>query len=300
MRIDRTHKSWLIASLAIFGISTLLYVIYRGSMWPGSASLGSDAPMGGTPLGLAFGVTGFGFMIFAALLGARKKVPVWRLGRAQTWMRGHLWLGLLSLPLILFHSGFRLGHGLTAVLTALLLIVVASGVFGAALQHLMPRVMTREVSMETIYEEIGHVRAQLREEAGQLMARVSAGTATSASAGATTSTITGVAVTEDEAAPLQGFFDSELKQFLANPAVRGQSLRDAEKSRTAFAQLRTLVPAVLQPTLDDLENICEEERQLLRQERLHVWLHGWLLLHVPLSLALILLGAVHALMALRY
>ena len=37
-------------------------------------------------------------MIFAGLLAARKKVPVWRLGRAQDWMRGHLWLGLLSLP----------------------------------------------------------------------------------------------------------------------------------------------------------------------------------------------------------
>jgi hypothetical protein len=36
------------------------------------------------------------------------------------------------------------------------------------------------------------------------------------------------------------------------------------------------------------------------QGRLHLWLHGWLLLHIPLSLALILLGAVHAVMALRY
>jgi len=38
----------------------------------------------------------------------------------------------------------------------------------------------------------------------------------------------------------------------------------------------------------------------LLQERLHQWLHGWLLLHVPVSLALILLGAVHAVMALRW
>jgi len=30
------------------------------------------------------------------------------------------------------------------------------------------------------------------------------------------------------------------------------------------------------------------------QERMHHWLHGWLLVHIPLSLALILLGAVHA------
>ena len=29
-------------------------------------------------------------------------------------------------------------------------------------------------------------------------------------------------------------------------------------------------------------------------------MHGWLLVHVPLSMALLLLGAVHAVIALRY
>jgi hypothetical protein len=39
---------------------------------------------------------------------------------------------------------------------------------------------------------------------------------------------------------------------------------------------------------------------LVLQERLHHWLHGWLLVHIPLSLALIGLGFVHAVVALRY
>ncbi len=50
-------------------------------------------------------------MLFAGLLGARKKVPLWRIGRAKVWMRGHLWLGVLSLPMILYHVGF---HGARA------------------------------------------------------------------------------------------------------------------------------------------------------------------------------------------
>jgi hypothetical protein len=240
-------------------------------------------------------------MIFAALLGARKKVPVWRVGRAQSWMRGHLWLGLLSLPLIVLHSGLHFGHGLTAVLTTLLIIVVASGVFGAALQHYMPHMMTREVTMETIYEEIGHVRAQLLEEADELMKQATAGTTKAASAAATESTEAAtVAVVEDQNTPLRNFFANELKSFLENPGARGQALGNEAQSRSAFVQLRTLVPPALHATLDDLEHICEEERQLTLQSQLHVWLHGWLLLHVPLSLALILLGAVHAVMALRY
>lgn len=293
MRIDHTHTSWLIASLAILGVSMLLYGVYRVPA--------SDGSMGGTALGLTFGIAGFASMIFAALLGARKKVPVWRVGRAQTWMRGHLWLGLLSLPLILLHSGFRYGHGLTAVLMTLLIIVVASGIFGAVLQHYMPHVMTREITMETIYEEIGHVRAQLLEEAEELVKQATTEKTKAAAAGAAESTETAaVAVVEDQNTPLRTFFEQELKPFLVNPNVRGHALANEAQSGSAFVQLRTLVPPALHATLDDLENICEEERQLTLQSQMHLWLHGWLLLHIPLSLALILLGAVHAVMALRY
>jgi hypothetical protein len=291
VRIDCWHKSWLLASLAILGGAALVYVLARPA-----ASRGS---MGGTSIGLVFGTVGFAFMIFAALLGARKKVPVWRLGRAQTWMRGHLWLGLLSLPLILLHSGIRYGHGLTALLMTLLIVVIASGIFGAALQHYLPSVITREVTMETIYEEIDHVRAQLREEAEQLVAAASKQSAAAVAAGAG-STVTEIAVSEDVAAPLRSFFEQQLAPFLADPGARGRALANAALANSAFAQLRMLVPPALHETIGDLENICDEQRQLVRQAQLHRWLHGWLLLHIPLSFALLVLGAVHAVMALRY
>jgi len=256
--------------------------------------------MGGTAVGLALGSMGFAFMIFAALLGARKRVPVYRFGRAQTWMRGHLWLGLLSLPLILFHSGFRYGHGLTAWLMTLLIVVVVSGLFGAVLQHYMPRVMTREVTMETIYEEIGHVRAQLLEEAEELIKQATGGDKKATAEGGEPNSAAPAVAVMDEAALLRNFYDRELKPFLEKPGARGSALGDAAQARSAFAQLRTLAPASLHTTIEDLEGICEEERQLTLQSHLHLWLHGWLLLHIPLSLALILLGAIHAVMALRY
>src|SRR5690349_23401088 len=123
-------------------------------------------------MGLLFGTTGFGFMIFAALLGARKRVPTWRLGRAQAWMRGHLWLGLLSLPMILFHGGFHFGGTLTRVLMWLTIITVGSGLYGAVLQNYIPRIMTNNVPLETIYDEIGNVRKALRMEADKLVESV--------------------------------------------------------------------------------------------------------------------------------
>ena len=43
-----------------------------------------------------------------------------------------------------------------------------------------------------------------------------------------------------------------------------------------------------------------DRRRLAEQERVYRWLHGWLVLHVPLSAALLVLGVTHAVMALYY
>jgi hypothetical protein len=164
----------------------------------------------------------------------------------------------------------------------------------------MPRVMTREVTMETIYEEIGHVRAQLLEEAEELMKQATGGDKKVAAEGDEPDSAAPAVAVMDEVAPLRNFYEQELKPFLEKPVARGSPLGDAAQSPSVFAQLRTLMPASLHTTIEDLEGICEEERQLTLQSHLHLWLHGWLLLHIPLSLALILLGAIHAVMALRY
>ena len=302
MLIDHTHKKWFVASLLILGAATLVYIPYHLSSPQG--------PSGGSAVGLSYGILGSAFMVFAGLLGARRKVPVWRVGRAQTWMRGHLWLGLLSLPLILFHGGFHFGGTLTTVLMVLLIVVILSGVLGAVLQHYLPQMMTERVPMETIYEEIVSVRAQLLDEADQFVAAICGPLGVEATGPQRERTLampatpaaaaTAVAVTEEESAPLRSFHLRQVRPFLENPDARNHRLGDAAQARAIFDQLRTLVPPAVHETLEDLEDICEEERQLSRQVRLHHWLHGWLLVHVPLSFALLVLGAVHAVMALRY
>ena len=287
------------ATIAALVIALAVYVPYsRESL---------NGPSGRSAIGLAYGIAGFALMIFAGLLGARKQVPVWRIGKAQTWMRGHLWLGLLSLPLILFHSGFQIRGPLTTVLMVLFFIVIASGVAGAALQVYLPRRMTAQITMETIYDEIPHVRKQLREEADALVAAVCGPVGETSvprdegleglGAG---EVATLVEVEQEDRARLRDFYLRELRPFLERPTAKGAALATLQGSATVFQRNRGTLPEVLHGTLDDLEDICEEERQLNEQERIHHWLHGWLLVHVPLSLALLLLGAVHAVMALRY
>src|SRR5712691_10124714 len=278
MRMDETHRTWSIASFAILGASVAIYIRY--------AFESPQGPRGDSMIGLMFGVIGFGFMIFAALLGARKRVPTWRIGRAQAWMRGHLWLGFLALPMILFHGGFHFGGTLTRVLMWLLIITVLSGVFGAALQHFVPRAMTFDVPLETIYDEIIHVRSLLREEAdravesicgslGLTKASIEEGqraggftalrtmaasavplrTSAAVSAGASAAVAAApeiILLSAEESAPLRRFYLDEMRLFLERSKQRGQRLGDVAKASSVFAGLRTLLPAPAHVTLADL------------------------------------------------
>ncbi len=293
-------------SIAVLVLAALAYIPYRHSSPQG--------PSGGSVMGLIYGSIGSAFMIFAGLLGARKKVPIWRLGRAQTWMRGHLWLGTISFPLILFHSGFHFGFGLTRVLMWCFVVVFASGIFGALLQHYMPRLTTERIPMETIYEQIGRVRAQLVEESSFMVEQACAmltGNLSDANleqralaAGAGTmggvTVATGLNVDEEAGSDLRDFFGGKMRPFLQQAGSRKMEIADRATSQAMFRQLRLLLPANLHATVDDLENICEEKRELDQQTIYHRILHGWLLVHIPFSYAVLLLGAIHAVVALRY
>ncbi len=299
MLLDRTQRNWIIAAAILVLIATAIYVPY--------ALNSPQGPRGGSAIGLSFGIVGFALMIFAGLLGARKKVPVWRVGRAQTWMRGHLWLGLASLPIILFHAGFHMRGTLTLVLMILFFIVIASGIFGAALQIYIPRKITMEVPMETIYEQIDHIRSQLREEADQLATAacgsldgtIVIGSAPGGDASASAVEV-GVEVNEDARDQLREFYLRRMRPFVEDPARSRFPLADPPQASAIFEDLRLRLPVELRDTLKDLESICEEERQLTGQAHLHRVLHTWLLVHVPLSYALLALAAVHAVMALRF
>ena len=171
MRIfNRSHVPWLIfVVLATIAASW----IYFGNFHPRRLPAGFGLPpwlvqkpsehrsVGGTPLGLTYGTIAFAIFIFATLFSVRKRVVLWRLGTLQRWMRSHIWLTLLTIPLVVFHSGFRLGGPMTTLLTALYVIVMVSGIYGLALQHQMPRIMKERLPAETVFEQIPHIREQV-------------------------------------------------------------------------------------------------------------------------------------------
>jgi len=178
MRIfNRAHIPWF---LFVMAATVLAGWIYVGNFLPDRLPAGMGLPfaliqapsalrnVGGTPVGLVLGSIAFAIFIFAAVFGFRKKLLRWRIGSVQSWMRAHIWLTLLTIPLVAFHSGFRLGGPMTILLLVLYTIVMVSGIYGLILQHRIPRLMQERVPVETVFEQIPHVREKLRAAAEDL------------------------------------------------------------------------------------------------------------------------------------
>src|SRR5437764_191049 len=161
MRIfNRAHVPWFLFCAAATVVAAWLYIgNFLPSRLPPTLALprslvhpvSAHQSIGGTPLGLAFGASAFGIFIFAALFGLRKKLLRWRIGTVRSWMRAHIWLTLLTIPLVILHSGFRLGGPMTILLLILYAVVMVSGIYGLILQHRIPRLMQERVPVETIF-----------------------------------------------------------------------------------------------------------------------------------------------------
>jgi len=301
MLINSDHARWAGATATVGAVAVLGYAY--------DVSTSAYGPSGGSVTGLVFGITGTGCMVAAGLLSLRKRFPLWRMGAARVWLQMHIWLGVLAIPLILFHAGFRLGGPLTTILMVLFCIVSISGLFGLALQQFLPALMTARVPSETIHGQIDHVMASLAVDAYEQVASATGAIAEAteeiariAAEEAITSSRPGhwkqvrrlPAATEPLAssARLRAFYLSEVRPYLTS----GHGAAAVPDFRT----IQIEAPPEWRAQTEKLRQLCDEMRQLRLQVRLHSWLHTWLLLHAPLSFALLVLAAFHIVIALQY
>lgn len=154
MLLDRTHQKWAWVSAAILAVATVSYVIY--------AQVSPRGASGGSMMGLLYGVIGTAMMLFAGMLAGKRQLPFWRLGSAQFWLRGHLWLGALSFPMIMFHAGFGLGGLLEQILWLFFATVIVSGFFGLAMQNFLPKLMASRIPRETFAVQVPYIRKRNR------------------------------------------------------------------------------------------------------------------------------------------
>lgn len=313
------HRPWI--ALALIGT-------IAASFWFARESCGlPDWPGGGTPTGLTFGIVGGLLILFEFALWGRKKLRAWRIGRVKTWMAAHIWLGLLTVPLLVLHSGFRWGGSLSSVVMLLFLVVIASGVWGLWIQQVIPRRMLEEVPAETIHSQIDRLARFLVEDATRLVAstcgpalgedaeevelqKVALGAPVSHMTVGAVQTVGSVqgkvllsrvpraAVPGSE--PLREIFQASIADYLADGDRARSPLAVPSKAKSLFRDLKNRLDQRTHEAVDLLENFCDQRRQLDRQRRLHGWMHFWLIIHLPLSVALVILMGVHTWVALKY
>jgi hypothetical protein len=274
------HRRWIALVLAVSGLAVGWFV------WEGWGR--PDWPGGGSRPGLTLGTAGGLLILFEFALWPRKLFRRLRLGTARAWMRAHIWLGLLCVPLAVLHTGLRLGGPLSTALLAVLAAVIVSGVFGLALQQFLPRLVLERVPAETVASQIEHVMDQ------QALALERMIEAACVGGGAAP------AVTADGAEPLRAFFRDQVAGYLRRGRASRSPLRLAARSEVLFGHLRAQVGPTGGACVDEMERLCGQRRQLDLQSRLQFWLHSWLCLHLPLSVALVVLLFVHVAGALKY
>ena len=310
------HLPWFLFVWLATIAASLLYV---ANFHPDRLPLGIRLPasliqtptehhsVGGTPLGLAFGAISLAIFVFAALLSLRKKIPLWRIGTVQRWLRAHIWLTFLTIPLIILHSGFRLGGPMTTLLMALYALVMASGIYGLVLQHLMPRLMKERLPAEAVFEQIPHIRAQLCVAAEKMrdsfrpapLKTPDAGVAAAATAAPVAKAVEPSPDAESEAALVE-FIDHQILPYLQARCGERLRLGNARFSDDTFRFAKLRVAEAYRGRVEEIQGWCDERRMLDLQVRLQHWLHGWLFVHVPFSFLLLMLTIWHAYVTLFY
>jgi hypothetical protein len=290
MLIDRRHKTWIVATLLLAGVAMGMYA-WLGRNVPGGLT-------GGSTVGLWYGILGSLLMVFAGLLSALRHIPSWWwIGSRTFWLKGHIWLGLLSGVVLLCHSGYHWGGGLTQALWIAFGLTILTGVYGVILQNIVPRLMTLRFSSEAPQEQLPHLCDVLRRKADALDEAI-----WSVEMQVPQSDLMGSQFGMGAKVQLQQFYEKHVRPFLSVKGTRNAPLlAKAFQAEQAFARLRAL-PALagVKEMLEQMEALCDERRQLAEQERLHHWLHGWLVVHIPLSVVLFLLTAAHVVVALYY
>jgi hypothetical protein len=318
--INRQHWGWAAFVVVASVAATLLYI---GEFHPDRlpfrfampASLHRDVretgrSVAGTPLGLIYGSVAAAIFVFAALLGLRRKRPTLKVGRLQLWLKGHIWLTILTIPLVLLHCGFSSGSPMTQWFLVVYGIVMVSGFYGLALQQFLPRLMKDHVPGETIFEQIPHLKNQMLEAAREM--RKALETTPARAALATVSSSVSIKLFAAPAAPaaeaqtdpavqtLKQFLDETALPYLA--ASRGEKLPlGAQRvSDDQFRFVKVSVGAELRDKVEQLQSWCDERRQFDLQTKLQHWLHGWLLVHIPFSVLLLVFTAWHIVAALFF
>ncbi|HVR41182.1 MAG TPA: hypothetical protein VMU84_18960 [Thermoanaerobaculia bacterium] len=241
-----------------------------------------EFPHGGSQWGLGYGIAGYALILLLAFFGIRKRWYRSRFGTLEQWLQSHIYLGVLVMIILLFHTGGRFNDKIAVATLLLTAIVVLSGIAGAVLYVTVPRLLT-EVESNLVVEEISEQLNQLARQ----MARIASGRSTA----------------------FQRIYNELIREsmpgaFAGWRLILSRLRRRKQQQSRDWAHLLGLVPKDEQDELRQMLVVSRQRKELelrlIFQQRYRNVLEFWLYIHVPFTIVLLLFAAVHIIAAFYY
>ena len=133
-------------------------------------------PNGGTWYGYTLGTIGVGLILWLSLLGVRKRrinPGAWSL---KAWTSAHVYLGLSLIVIGTLHTGFQIGWNVHTLAYVLMLLVIATGIYGVVVYATLPASLSanrKEMTRAQMLDALTAIDRQL-ESAAQPLGRAEA------------------------------------------------------------------------------------------------------------------------------
>ena len=250
-----------------------------------------EPPNGGTPLGYTLGAIGALLILWFTYFGIRKRRYSSTMGTVQGWLSAHVYLGIALIIIVFLHTGFQFGSNVHTLALLLMILVVASGLYGVFIYNSYPERLSENrdgVNRSELLEQLGDIDRRSKKIAGGLPEDFQELVASGISR-----TLLGGTVW----ARLRGRDQSQvvLKRS-SGPEVVANAGQEAALDWLAEQQSRSSDPEAA-ATMGELSALIRNKRRLLRKlnedMRLQATIEIWLYAHVPLTAALLIALVVH-------
>ena len=136
------HRRWLFLKAAA-GLCVAVIALYA---WHEPM----DGPNGGTWLGYTLGGVAAFLVLWMMLLGIRKRRYRSSVGTLHGWTSSHVYLGGAAIVIATLHGGFEFGWNVHTLAYALMVLVIATGVYGVYAYLHYPTLVTQNLSGDTL------------------------------------------------------------------------------------------------------------------------------------------------------
>lgn len=126
---------------------------------------------GGTWYGYTLGTIGAGLIVWLSLLGVRKRYMTAARWSLKAWTSAHVYLGLALIVIGTLHTGFQLGWNVHTLAWGLMILVIASGIYGISVYATLPMALStnrKEMTRAQMVEALQAIDRQLQAAAQPL------------------------------------------------------------------------------------------------------------------------------------